>query len=130
MTTFNFHLLRSSSLCARLHIRRSRQNTFYTITDLTNKVVKPISLGLISVGRNKRLKLSAATLERVFLQIKAILRAHSVECLTLMMRSRIPRWNLNLMKRMFALQGIQILAAENRRLSIHGYLRPPKQPRR
>ena len=127
---FNFHLLQSSSLCARLHIRRSRQNTFYTITDLTNNVVQPLSLGLMTANRNKRVKLSTATLERLFLQIKATLRAHSVDCLTLMIRSRLPRWNLNFMKRMFALQGIRILSAENRRLDIHGFIRAPKEPRR
>jgi ribosomal protein S11 len=77
--------------CARLHIRRSRQNTFYTITDLQNKVVLPLSLGLLAQSRNKRVKLSPATLERVLLQIKSTLREHSISAVTLLIRSRIPR---------------------------------------
>lgn len=77
--------------CARLHIRRSRQNTFYTITDLSNKVVSVLSLGFMSLSRNKRIKRSPATLERVFLKIRAIFRKHSINGATLLLRSRLPR---------------------------------------
>lgn len=89
---FNFFpSSRKASLCARLHIRRSRQNTFYTITDLANKVVRPLSLGLLSTTRNKRMKRSSATLERVCLKIKAVLRSHSISSIVVLVRSRLPR---------------------------------------
>jgi len=134
LTPYNFspRSFRSSFRCARLHIRRSRQNTFYTITDLSNKVVAAISLGLLSasVSRNKRIKRSPATLERVFLKIRAVFRKHSINAITLLLRSRIPRWSLKNLHRLLTLRGIPIVSVENRRLAIHGHLRAPKKPRK
>jgi ribosomal protein S11 len=77
--------------CARLHIRRVRQNTFFTITDLSNRVVAAISLGLMTPSRNKRVKLAATTLERVYLRVRSILGYNAVNQVTLLLRSLVPR---------------------------------------
>ncbi len=116
--------------CARLHIRRVRQNTFFTVTDLSNRVVAAISLGLLTPSRNKRAKLAATTLERVYLRIRSVLRVNAVNQVTLLLRSMMPRWQLRNLKRMLWLQNIRIVATQYRRLAIHGYLRAPHLPRK
>lgn len=127
---FRFYLKTFPLKSARLHIRRSRQNTFYTITDLNNRVVRVLSLGLMTPSRNKRLKKSPATLERIFLKIRSTFRRLSINAVSLLLRSSIPRWSLKNLQRLLFLQGIEIIALENRRLAIHGHLRPPKLPRK
>jgi hypothetical protein len=116
--------------CARLHIRRVRQNTFFTVTDLSNRVVAALSLGLLTPSRNKRVKLAATTLERVHLRIRSILRLNSVNQVTLLLRSLIPRWQLRKLQRTLLLQNIRIIAVDWRRLAIHGSLRAPHLPRK
>lgn len=116
--------------CARLHIRRVRQNTFFTITDLSNRVVAAISLGLLTPSRNKRVKLAATTLERVYLRIRSILRLNAVNQVTLLLRSLMPRWQLRNLQRILLMQNIRIVAVDYRRLAIHGCLRAPHLPRK
>lgn len=72
LVSFNFRYHRKPPYqrCARLHLRRSRQNIFFTVTDLTNRVVSSLSLGQVALSRNKRIKRSPATLERLFLRVR------------------------------------------------------------
>lgn len=88
---FNFDSHEPTVRCGRLHIKRSCQNSFLTLTDLDNKVVAVYTLGRASVSRNKRIKRSPATLERLFLNLRSALVKHSLNAVTLLLRSQMPR---------------------------------------
>jgi ribosomal protein S11 len=127
---FNFDISKTLVRCGRLHIKRSPQNNFMTLTDLNNKVVAVYTLGRSSVSRNKRIKRSPATLERLFLNLRSTLIKYSLNAVTLLLRSQMPRWTLKNMERFFLRRNIRLIAIENRRRAPHGFLRQPKKPRK
>lgn len=91
-SSFNFSLLKkgspvSAANCARIHFRRLPNNFFFTLTDLNNRVVASLSLGQVAPSRNKRIKISPISFERIFLRLRQLLQKYSIKQVSLLMRS-------------------------------------------
>lgn len=119
----------SFTSCARIHIRKTGRNFFFTITDLENRIVSVLSLGQVAPSRNKRVKNSPLSFDKIAFRIAAALKKVAVDAVVLLIRSNF-RWQLRNFQRLLLLSGIQIAGIDNRILSGHGSLRPPKKPRK
>lgn len=121
--------LPSGNKCARLHLKRKDLCLFFTITDLENRVVAALSLGQVALSKNRRVKCSVVSVDRLILKMYQILKAHSIKSVILLFRSSFS-WQLKNLERSLALYGMEVIAIEDRQRTPHGTLRLPKQPRK
>lgn len=115
--------------CARLHLKRKGLCLFFTVTDLENRVVASLSLGQVALVKNRRVKCSVVSVDRLILKMRQIFKDNSITAVTLLFRSSFS-WQLKNLERLLLLYGIEIFALEDRQRTPHGFLRLPKQPRK
>lgn len=108
-----------------LHMRKTRTNIFFTLTNLNaNKVFFVITAGLCCYG-NKRRKNSLQTVELMIDKLLIFLRRYNIKGLHIKLKSKLPSYLRTLVKD-FKYRGFSILSFEDLKKVAHNGVRVRK----
>jgi small subunit ribosomal protein S11 len=111
-------------LRARLHFRRTHNNIFVTLTDLSNKVVATMSGGRCFIG-NKRPKKAPQVLEPMVSRLLSFFKQHGLNSFEIWLKSTFS-WHVQILLKELSLQNFHILSILDKRIIPHNGVRGRK----